>query len=53
MVFRKGRSTIDHIIRLESAVRESFIKREHMVSVLFDLEKAYDTAWKYGITKST
>ena len=29
--FRKNRSTIDQIIRLESAVRETFIKQEHMM----------------------
>ena len=25
--------------------------QEHAVSVFFDLEKAYDTTWKYGILK--
>ena len=49
--FRKNRSTIDQIIKLESAVREAFIKGEHMVAIYFDLEKAYDTTWKYGIMK--
>ena len=47
--FRKSKSTIDHIIRLESAVRQAFIKKEHLVTVYFDLEKAYDTTWKKGI----
>ena len=37
--------------RLESAVREVFINKEHLVAVYFDLEKAYDTTWKYGIMK--
>ena len=49
--FRKNRSTIDQIIRLETAVREAFIKREHAVAIFFDLEKAYDTTWKYGIMR--
>ena len=49
--FRKHRSTIDQIIRLETAVREAFIKREHAVAIFFDLEKAYDTTWKYGIMR--
>ena len=49
--FRKSRSTIDQIIRLESAVRDAFVKREHLVSVYFDLEKAYDTTWRYGVMK--
>ena len=49
--FRKKRSTIDQIITLESVVREAFIQREHSVAIFFDLEKAYDTTWKYGIMK--
>ena len=49
--FRNSRCTIDQIIRLESAVREAFVKREHLVSVYFDLEKAYDTTWRYGVMK--
>ena len=47
--FRKGRSTVDHLVRFESFVRNALIKGDHVVSVLFDLEKAYDTTWKHGI----
>lgn len=49
--FRRGKSTLDHLIRLESFVRDGFIKKEHVVAVFFDLEKAYDTTWRYGILK--
>ena len=49
--FRKGRSTLDHLIRFETFVRDALIRNQHMVSVFFDLEKAYDTTWKYGIMK--
>ena len=49
--FRKGRSTTDNLVRLETFIRDAFIKKEHLVSVFFDLEKAYDTTWKYGIMK--
>ena len=42
--FRHQRSTNDHLVRLET-----FLKKEHLVAVFFDLEKAYDTTWKYGI----
>ena len=49
--FRHQRSTNDHLVRLETFIREAFIKKEHLVSVFFDLEKAYDTTWKYGILK--
>ena len=49
--FRHQRSTNDRLVRLETFIREAFIKKEHLVSVFFDLEKAYDTTWKYGIMK--
>ena len=49
--FRKSRSTTDHLVRLESYIRQSFKKGEHCVGVFFDLEKAYDMTWKYGIMK--
>ena len=32
---------------------EAFIKKEHLVTIFFDLEKAYDKTWKYGIMKNT
>ena len=47
--FRKHRSTADHLVRLESYIRDAFLKKEHVVGVFFDLEKAYDTTWKHGI----
>ena len=49
--FRRQRGTIDHLVRFETFVREAFINRQHVVSVFFDLESAYDTTWKYGILK--
>ena len=49
--FRSKRSTVDHLVRLETFVREAFIKNEGLTAVFFDLEKAYDTTWKYGIMR--
>jgi len=49
--FRKGRSTTDQLVRLESFVREAFIQKQHVTAIFFDLEKAYDTTWKFGILK--
>ena len=46
--FRSERSTNDNLVRL---IRDVFIKKEHVVAVFFDLEKAYDTTWKYGILR--
>ena len=47
--FRQKRSTIDHLVRFETFIREAFIKKQHVLAVFFDLEKAYDTTWKEGI----
>ena len=41
--FRAERSTNDNLIRLETFIRNAFIKKEHVVAIFFDLEKAYDT----------
>ena len=49
--FRAERSTNDNLVRLETFIRDAFIKREHVVAVFFYLEKAYDTIWRYGILK--
>ena len=49
--FRKHRSTTDHLIDLETAVRVAMSRRQHTVAVFFDLKKAYDTAWRHGILK--
>ena len=49
--FRSERSTNDHLIRLETFIHDAFVNREHVVSVFFDLEKAYDTTWRSGILK--
>ena len=50
--FRSQRSPMDHLIQLETFIREAFFKKEHLVAVFFDLKKAYDTTWKYGIVKN-
>jgi len=41
--FRKNRSTVDHIVRFESYLREAFVWQSHAVAIFFDIEKAYDT----------
>ncbi|GBO08910.1 putative RNA-directed DNA polymerase from transposon X-element, partial [Araneus ventricosus] len=49
--FRKGRSTIDNLLALETDIRLAFLQRKHLVAVFFDIEKAYDRTWRYGILK--
>ena len=36
---------------VESFVREAFAQRQHAVGVFFDLEKAYESTWKFGIMR--
>ena len=38
--FRSERSTNDHLIRLETFIRDAFVNREHVVSVFFLLGKS-------------
>ena len=47
--FRSRRSTIDHLVRFLTFCREAFIHKHHLVLVVFDLLKAYDTPWKDGM----
>ena len=47
--FRKGRSTIDHLVRLETYIKKAKASDKHTISIFFDIEKAYDTTWRYGI----
>ena len=42
---------MDQLIRLESFIRDSFLKGNHVVSVFFYLEEAYDTVWKHGVIR--
>ena len=48
---RRYKSTTDHLVRLENQIRTAFAKGEHFVSIFFDIEKAYDMTWRYGILK--
>ncbi|GFW87125.1 putative RNA-directed DNA polymerase from transposon X-element [Trichonephila clavipes] len=50
--FRKSRSTLDNLVLLESQIRDAFVRRNHLVSLFFDIEKAYDRTWRYGILRS-
>ena len=47
--YRSNRSIVDHLVRLETFIRDASIQNQHSVVAIFDLRKAYDTTWKYSI----
>ena len=49
--FRKNRSTLDPLLRLSNQIQQGFAKQCQTIGVFFDLEKAYDTTWRFGIIK--
>ena len=47
--FRKHRSTTDHLVSLKRYVCDTFALKQQAVGLFFDLQKAYETTWQYGI----
>ena len=47
--FRKGRHTMDAVVRLENEIRKAQANKESVVVVFFDIEKAYDMMWREGL----
>ena len=43
--FRKGRSAVDHLIKLTTQVKYQFARRKNILATFFDLRKAYDQVW--------
>ena len=37
------------MVGLETSIREAVIQKQHLLAIFFDLEKAYETTWRYGI----
>ena len=49
--FRKFKSTTDPLVRISTDIQNSFAKSQHTIAVFFDLQKAYDTTWRYGVLR--
>ena len=47
--FRRGRQTIDQLIRLTQNVADGFQDGEHTAAVFVDLQQAYDCVWRQGL----
>ena len=49
--FWKSQSTVDHLIRLDTYIRPGMAEDKCTLAVMFDLEKTFDKAWRYGIVR--
>ena len=49
--FRRGRSTIDNLICLESEIRHAILNKQFLTAVFLDIDKAYDSCWHLTILK--
>lgn len=47
--FRGGRSTINHLVLIETDILDAFMHQQFFLSVFLDMEKTYDTTWCFGI----
>ena len=47
--FWKYHSTLDHLVRFDTYIRQGFADNKHVTATFFDLEKAYDLTWRRGI----
>ena len=47
--FRKGRSTIDHIIRLQDTINKFNNNKGFTVGVFIDFQSAFDMMWQSGL----
>ena len=48
---RKGRSPLFNLLDLENEIHDAFLQNKLLVTIFFDLEKAYDTCWGYLILR--
>ena len=47
--FRKRRSTIDQIMKIQDDIIKGMQKKEYTVAIFIDFQKAFDMVWKTGI----
>ena len=47
--FRKGRSTLDQLVRLVNVIRTGRLRKRKVLAVFLDLEKAFDLMRRSGV----
>lgn len=50
--FSRHRSNLDNMVNLEHKIHNSFLLRQHLVAVFFELQKAYNITWRYGALRT-
>ena len=43
--FQKGRSAIDHVVKLTTQIKHQFARRKSVLATFFDVKKAFDSVW--------
>jgi len=43
--FRKGRNTMDHLVKLSNNIKKQFARRKSCLATFCDIRKAYDRVW--------
>ena len=47
--YRRGRSILDPLTSLDTYIKSAFKQGDSVLTVFFDLEKAYDSIWKHHV----
>ena len=47
--FRKNRSAIDHILRIQNDIINSIHRKKLTIGIFLDFKKAFDLLWKDGL----
>ena len=49
--FQILKGTLDNLAAMEKEIHDAFARKQFLIAVFFDLEKAYDTCWRHLILK--
>merc|ERR1712105_171360 len=49
--FQILKSTLDSLAAMEKEIHDAIARKQFLIAVFFDLEKAYDTCWRHLILK--
>ena len=49
--FQILKSTLDNLAAMEKEIHDAIARKQFLIAVFFDLEKAYDTCWRHLILK--